>query len=134
MTVTFAPTGVDAQTTMVCSYASGAQAVLVSSIETLLGNRAVIAGREGRIEIHGTWYRPTSFSLIPRLGVASDGEVERFTFPVAGNGLRFEADEVAQCVRAGLVESPLVPLDETLEILGAMDLVRRQISLRYPFE
>ncbi len=136
VTVASAPalTGVDAQTALVCRYAGGRQAVLTTSIETLLANRAVIAGRDGRIEIEGTWYRPTRFSVVPRLAIATDGEPELHEHRTEGSGLRFEAEEVARCLRAGLTESPLVPLDETLAIASAMDDVRRQIGLRYPFE
>lgn len=129
-----AMTGVDAQTAMICRYADGGQAVLTTSIETLLANRAVIAGRDGRIEIEGTWYRPTRFAVIPRLAIATDGEAEVHDGRIEGNGLRFEADEVARCLRAGLTESTLVPLDETLAITAAMDEVRRSVALRYPFE
>lgn len=129
-----AMTGVDAQTAMILSYSGGRQAVLTTSTEALLSNRAVIAGRDGRIEIEGTWYRPTRFSVIPRLAIATDGEPEVHNGLVEGNGLRFEAEEVARCLRAGLTESPLVPLDETLAVTAAMDEVRRSIALRYPFE
>jgi predicted dehydrogenase len=91
ITVDSAPamTGVDAQTAIICRYPEGQQAVLSTSIETLRANRAVIAGRNGRIEIEGTWYRPTRFSVIPRLAIASDGEAD----PVPrylGLGLRVE--------------------------------------------
>lgn len=130
VTVESAPamTGVDAQTALVCRYPGGCQAVLATSIETLLANRAVIAGRAGRIEIEGTWYRPTRFSVIPRLAIATDGEPEVHDHRTDGNGLRFEAEEVARCLRAGLVESPLVPLDETLAIAAVVDVVRSRIG------
>jgi hypothetical protein len=49
-----------------------------------------------------------------------------------GRGLRGEAAEVGRCLRAGLLESPLLPLDETYTIMQAMDEVRRQIGLSYP--
>jgi predicted dehydrogenase len=46
--------------------------------------------------------------------------------PLAGPGHQFEADEVARCVREGLVESPLVTLDDTLRVIEAMDEIRAQ--------
>ncbi|HTW98845.1 MAG TPA: Gfo/Idh/MocA family oxidoreductase [Acidimicrobiales bacterium] len=124
-----APSGVDAQTSLVLSYASGATAVLSTSIDAQLPNRAVIAGTEARVVLEGTWYRPTALVVTRR-----DGSSERIENEVEGGGLRFEAEEVARCVRAGLTESPLVPLDESLAILETMDEVRRRIGLRYPFE
>ena len=65
--------------------------------------------------------------------IARDGtELERFDEPYKGRGLRSAAAEVGRCLRAGLLESPLLPLDETYTIMQAMDEVRRQIVLSYP--
>jgi hypothetical protein len=40
-----------------------------------------------------------------------------------GRGLRHEADEVAHRLAAGDLESPLMPLDETISIMETMDAV-----------
>ena len=42
--------------------------------------------------------------------------------------------EVGRCLRAGLLESPLMPLDETVSIIGTLDEVRDQIGLTYASE
>jgi predicted dehydrogenase len=123
----FAFTGVDAQTEIILGYAGGAQAVLATSMEAQMGNRAAIVGTQARLEIDGTWYRPTSFTMTRRTGHA-----ERFDHPDDGNGLRHEADEVARCVRAGLLESPAMTWDETLQVMATMDEVRRAIGLVFP--
>jgi hypothetical protein len=78
---------------------------------------------EARIELDGPFYAPGSFTLIPRVRRAE----RRFDPPAAG-GLRHEADEVARCVGQGLLESPLMPLDETLAIMRTMDAVTRSAS------
>ncbi len=124
-------TGVDGQTSMILQYAGGAHAVLTT---TLLGQsecRASITGREGRIEIDDVFYRPGSFRLVPRVG-REDGEPEVFTFDEPGHGLRYQAAEVGRCLRAGLTESPRLPLAETVSIMETLDEVRRQIGLTYP--
>ena len=36
------------------------------------------------------------------------------------------------CLRAGRLESDVMPLDETVAIMETMDEVRRQIGLTYP--
>ena len=51
--------------------------------------------------------------------------------PVPGNGYQDEVAEVARCLRAGELESPLVPLDETVAILEVLDEARRQLGVRY---
>jgi len=114
-------TGVDGQTSMVFGYATGAQAVLTCSLSAKSPTRAAIVGTEARIEIDGDFYAPTSFTLISR-----SGEQTRFDAPHEGRGLRHEADEVARCLREGLLESPLMPLDESVSIMATMDAVLAQ--------
>jgi predicted dehydrogenase len=121
-------TGVDATTSMIFQYRGGAHAVLTTTLRTASGNPAAVYGTEARIEIDGWFYTPTSFRVIARDGT----ELERFDQPYAGRGLRGEAAEVARCLRAGLLESPLLPLDETYKIMQTMDEIRRQIGLTYP--
>ena len=120
-------TGVDAQTSVVLRDDAGRHAVLTTTLSAATTNGAAINGTEARIEIDPTFYRPTSFSIVSR-----DGERERVEIPVEGNGLRFQAAEVGRCLREGLTESPLLPLDETVSILGTMDEIRTQIGLTYP--
>jgi predicted dehydrogenase len=114
-------TGVDGQTSMLFGYASGAQAVLTCTLSAKSPTRAAIVGTDARIELDGSFYAPTSFELITRTG-----ERTRFDEPHEGRGLWHEAEEVARCVREGLLESPLMPLDETLEIMRTMDAVLAQ--------
>ena len=54
--------------------------------------------------------------------------------PFAGNGLHEQAAEAMRCLRAGLAETPLMPLDESIAILETMDTARRQWGLVYPQE
>ena len=111
-------TGVDGQTSMLFSYASGAQALLTCSSIARSPTRADIVGTEARIEIDTDFYRPSSFTLITRAG-----ERTRFEPPHEGWGLRHQADEVARCLREGLLESPLMTLDESISIMETMDAV-----------
>jgi predicted dehydrogenase len=120
-------TGVDATTSMIFQYDGGAHAVLTTSLACASNNPAAIYGSEARLEIDGWFYTPTTFRVIARDGT----ELERYHVPDGGQGLRHEAAEVGRCLRAGLTESPLLPLDETLAIMQSLDDVRRQIGLDY---
>ena len=42
--------------------------------------------------------------------------------------------EVFRCLRAELLESPGMPLDETLEIMQTLDRIRAEWGLVYPTE
>jgi predicted dehydrogenase len=112
-------TGVDAQTSMLFSYASGAQAILNCTVNAKSPTRGAIVGTEGRIEIDGDdFYAPNDFTFIPR-----DGDPVRIEIAHEGHGIRHQADEVARCLQAGLLESPLLTLDETISVMATIDAV-----------
>jgi len=128
-------TGVDQTTSAVLTYPGGAHAVLICTSAAATPMRAWIAGSQGRIDIDRPWYQASSFTL-----TRADGRTERFETPdgvvqdVAqgrAKGMRFE---MARCLRAGLLESPMMPLDETVTIIGTLDEVRDQIGLDYATE
>lgn len=122
-----APTGVDAQTSILFQYDSGAQAVLTTTSGAAGPIRAAVVGTEARVEIERFFFTPSSFTLTAR-----DGKVlQRYENDYRGHGLREEAAEVARCLRAGLSESPVLTLDESLSIMRTMDEIRKQIGLEY---
>ncbi len=123
---TTAFTGVDATTSVLLTYDSGAQSVLTTTMSALGPNRAAIIGTDARIEVDPVFYTPTGFTLTRR-----DGSVERFDEPHEGHGLRHEAAELMRCLHDGRTESDVLPLDETVSIMETMDEVRRQIGLDY---
>ncbi|RZS36341.1 putative dehydrogenase [Herbihabitans rhizosphaerae] len=105
-------TGVDAQTSILLRYQDGAQAVLTCTLRAKSPTRAAIVGTEARIEIDGDFYAPSVVTLIPRTGAPIRVEPDR-----RGRGLFHEADEVARQLAAGALESPLMPLAETVAIM-----------------
>jgi predicted dehydrogenase len=113
-----APTGVDMADSMIFGYENGAHALINTTMAARTSTRASISGTKARIEIEGDFYSPGAFSLI-----TPSGEVRRFEFATQGRGLHYEAAEVARCVRSGLLESPLMPLHETVEIMTTMEAV-----------
>jgi len=116
-----ASTGVDAQTSMLLGYHSGAHAVLTCTLRAKSPTTASIVGTEARIEIDGDFYAPANVTLVPRNGHRTSVESVH-----EGRGLRHQADEVARRLAAGDLESPFMPLDETISIMETMDTVRAQ--------
>ncbi len=122
-------TGVDENTAVILGYADGALAVLTTATRTSTPQIATINGTEGRITIHTRWWVPT------RMTVEIYGkETDEIEIPFTGNGYNYEAAEVARCLRAGLLESAVMPLDETLTIVRTMDEIRAGWGLKYPME
>ncbi|MFC0439472.1 Gfo/Idh/MocA family protein [Kutzneria buriramensis] len=111
-------TGVDAQTSMIFGYDSGAQALLNCTLRGTSPTRATVVGTEGRIEIDSEFFAPTTVRLVPR-----DGSPTVFASEHEGRGLRHQADEVARRLAAGETESPLMSLDESVSIMETMDAV-----------
>ena len=109
-------TGVDGQASMLFGYENGAQAILTCTSSARTPTRACISGTLARIEIGGDFYAPTSFTMITR-----NGEEQVFEFSTQGRGLHYQAEEVARCIELGLLESPVLGLDETLAIMETMD-------------
>ena len=123
--------GVDAQAAIGVTSSTGAMGVLGTTMVTKTPTVAAVCGTRARLEIDGPFYAPRA---VVRL-VATDGtELDRFSNPDTEHGLHFEAAEVARRVTAGELESPLMPLAETLTIMDALDDVRAQIGVRYPGE
>jgi hypothetical protein len=86
-------------------------------------------GTKGRIKIAPTWWKPERFTL------NISGQPEQvIDMPFTGNGYNYEALEVMNCLRAGLLESPIMPLDETLSIMRTLDAARAPWGLVYPGE
>ena|SRR6185369_4443133 len=122
------PEGVDETTGVLLSYPSGASATATCSIATVGPTTATIAGSSGMIVL------PTGFHHAQHLTWHRLGADEREPFSFEGNGLRFQAIEAIRCMREGLTESPLLPLDDTLTVMRTMDEVRRQVGVVYPGE
>ena len=128
-TGTLTAEGVDAQNTLVLSYASGAQAVLTTSLLTRSPHTALICGSEGWVRAQGpdAVYRPTRLEV-----QAGDADVRTEDFGLIGAGYVHELREVVRCVQEGLTESPVLPLEHTLASMRLLDGARAQLGVSYP--
>ena len=127
---TFTPEGVDAQTSAIFDYASGAQALITANMMVKTPCRAVIAGTLGRLEIDRTFYNPANMRVIMK----ADESVTEYPRNYEGHGLREQAIEFARIVEASLSESPLLRWDETISVMQSIDEIRSHIGLKFPFE
>jgi predicted dehydrogenase len=123
------PTGVDEQAAVVLRYPGGQLAQLTAATRTSSPQEVTLMGSVGRLRIHPLWWKPTRLTL-----TRPDGSEEDFEIPFVGNGYNYEAAEAMRCLRAGALESPVMPLDETLAVMRTLDEVRAGWGLRYPME
>lgn len=71
----------------------------------------------------GLWHvvRHAGRRLTGRDGQATDRSFH-------GNGFRFELDEVARCLEAGLTESPVIPLAESVAVMQTVDRIQADVN------
>jgi predicted dehydrogenase len=118
-----APTGVDAQTDILLGYPSGAVALLSCGLLAASPCTARISGSRGHIELDAPFFRPARLTL-----TREDADPEVIAKPFGGHGYTHQAAEVAACLRAGLAESPTLPLSATIEVMQLLDLIRREAA------
>jgi predicted dehydrogenase len=117
--------GVDENTGMLFGYDTGAVAALTCSLLGDTARTGSITGTLGRIDVRRDFFHPRGFTLW------RGDEAEEFDLPYEGRGYQFEAAEVHRCLREGRLDSPLVPLAETIEILRLLTEVSGIIGLDY---
>jgi predicted dehydrogenase len=121
-----AGTSVDMQASFVLRHASGALSSCASSLRAHTPNELTISGSKGFLRLNQRFYCTESLTI----GL-NDGSRRELSAPRIGNGYAHEALEVNRCLRAGLLESPLMPLAESVALMGWLDTMREQIGVRY---
>lgn len=121
--------GIDEQTAILLGYPGGALALLSTAVTTNTPHEATLMGTAGWIRLSSPWWVGKEL-VLERPG----RDPERVVRPYLGNGYGHEAIAVAESVRAGKTEHPVMPWAESLAILRTMDRVRDQIGVRYPNE
>jgi predicted dehydrogenase len=129
-TARLAETGADAEVATLMTHAGGAVSTSLSSSRAVGPNTAAIIGTEARIEMDRVWYTPTTFRVI-----GPNGEVrETYESKVDGRGMQFQAIAAERLVNTGVLEGDILPLAETVAIMGTLDEIRAQIGVKYPDE
>lgn len=122
-------TGVDESMAAVFKYEHGQVGSISATIRTRTPREAWIMGTEGYIKVHSPLTAPPAVTLCRH-----DKNEQVFDTSYEGWGFVFEAAEAMHCLRQGLTESSLLPLDETLAVMQTMDTMRRQWGMVYPSE
>ena len=127
---TLAESGADDTVAMQWLYGGVPKAQLWVSVSTAAPNDAAILGTGGWIKVLSPAYRPSGLVVHN-----ADGEYT-IEDPIAGRGAGYgpEIEEVARCLRAGELESPLIPHADTVAILEVLDRARATLGVTYPSE
>lgn len=90
---------------------------------------ALIAGTGGTVTIHENWWNPARASV-----AYLDGRKVELDAPFEGGGLNYETAHFCELLRAGAIESPLMPHATSMRMIAITDAARRDLGLRFPFE
>ncbi|KAK4871583.1 hypothetical protein RN001_015707 [Aquatica leii] len=122
---------VDDSASAVLSYPNGRTTVLTVNARIRLSNKAHVFGTKGMITIPDFWC-PTE--IITPTGTFKFDLPEssaEFNY-LNSSGLAYEAEEVRQCIKKGLCESPKLTHVESLELAKLMDTLRRLVGVTFP--
>ncbi|MGJ8641256.1 MAG: Gfo/Idh/MocA family protein [Opitutaceae bacterium] len=122
-------TGVDEDDVIILNYENEVNAILRTSFKFNLDTRATVSGSLGRITLPHVFIGQTEV----RLETKGEEIIKHFPMPEA-HGFRFEIEHAADCIRQGIIDSPIMPLAETLTLAETMDSIRAQWNFQYPFE
>uniref|UniRef100_A0A3Q3X8B6 Trans-1,2-dihydrobenzene-1,2-diol dehydrogenase n=1 Tax=Mola mola TaxID=94237 RepID=A0A3Q3X8B6_MOLML len=123
--------GVDETVVVTLKYSKNRMAVFTCSSGLKLPNDAIIVGTKGIIRVGYNMWCPTSFVV--------NGKETQYPLPepylplnfINSTGMRYEAEEVRQCVLKGLKESAVMSHADSLLLAELEDEIRRQIGVVY---
>jgi predicted dehydrogenase len=121
-----APTGVDAEASLLLDYGDGRSASLMTSLRNHLPGQARVFGTTGWIDVPPRFHHPATM-VLHRTGA----EPETITRQPLGAGYAHELVEVNECLRAGRSESAVMPLADTLAVQTILGDAAEQIGVRH---
>lgn len=123
------PEGMDMMESISLSYADGKMANLQSGALTLNDRQGIISGVDGYIRVDNV-------NCPERIDVVRNYElVETYGRPEGMvNGYEYQVYECRRCIEQGLLESPMMPHEETISIMQQMDALREEWGVKYPMD
>ena len=118
-------TGVEDSIAMLFSYENGAMAVLTSSFESSCKNETELCFENGFIKVERNSVEPI---LMNKNGIDQFIDFET----ISGLGYELEAAHVMECLDKSLIESPILPLSFSLDLMEIMDAVRKEANIVFP--
>jgi dihydrodiol dehydrogenase / D-xylose 1-dehydrogenase (NADP) len=123
-----ASTGVDGVDSVTFEWKTGEKAELSFGIDCFRTMSAKVTGTDGYIEVFPPFHGAQVICL------HNSQTVKEFSIPFRINGYEYEVEEVMRCLDTGLKESPIMPLDETLNTMKIMDRLRSEWGVVFPCE
>ena len=117
------PTGVDGEVGYLLGYGDGRSATLRTAFYQTPGAARVL-GTEGWVDVPPRFHHPDRIVLHRR-----GHDPEEIVAPPPGTGYSLEIDEVNRCLAEGLLESPTMPLADTLAVQAVLQQAADQVGV-----
>lgn len=114
----FGQSGVDEDTGMIFTYDNGAVAHLHANVRYFTPTEAIIYGSKGQLKLENRWHHTRKIILTDH-----EGTETMLNFDYPGLGYQFEAEEVMRCLDNRWLESPIWPLQASLDLMEILDEV-----------
>lgn len=121
-------TDVDAMCAFQVQFADGAVGQGFSALDVTTEHTMMIYGTKAWVEIPNFWH--ACRFVVHRPGQAP----EEHAFPPENEGFHHEFEYAAQCILNGKTDQMVIPLEESVAIMQAMDDMRAQMGVSYPME
>lgn len=126
-TALFGETGAEESVSALFRYDNGAMATIYSSFRTNVGIGCDLICEKGNLTLS------RGRDMNQRVIVGLHGqEKETIVFSPPALGYHWEAEEVMNCLDNGLVESPVVPLSFSIELINTLDRIRQAAGIVFP--
>jgi predicted dehydrogenase len=124
---TFADTGAEESIAIAFRYPGGELASLYSGFSSYSLVSTEYNCERGCIRMSKRWIAPHSLTVWEE-----GGSEETYDFDIPGTGYQFEAAHAMECLRTGKTESPLLPLDFSLDLIETLDRIRKVAGIVFP--
>jgi predicted dehydrogenase len=119
----------EAMASAVFEYESGARAVITTTGYSHVPTRASVSGTEGVLLVDSPFFTPSGLGLREAVFNGKGPNWKDETGVVGHEVLAYQANYLAKYVSEGLLESPLHTHQQTVEIIGIGEEIRRQIGV-----
>lgn len=104
------------------SFENGVVADIEGAIDMSKNRYAKIVGEKGEIMV------PMFNHISEYIVTLNNGKTFKCDYPIYGNDMTYQIQELQECVKKGLQESPLHTLDDSIKVIDVIEKIRNQIS------
>lgn len=125
----FSSTGAEESIGMLLKYSGGKMAVLTSSLGAYSSIQTEFMCERGYLILNPRWYTPTT------LTIWKEGDTQPSHIACdhsEGWGYQYEAAHVMECLEQGLIESPVMTWQKSIDLMQVLDRIRVDAGIFFP--